>query len=152
MPDPVKLLYDQHKRLRTRPSVDEISRALYAVTAVYSRAFIIVDALDECQVFNGCRAKFMSEIFKLQVKTGANLFATSRFIPDIEKDFEGCPLLEIRASDKDVRRYLDGHMSRLPAFVGRNPDLQEEIKIDIVKAVDGMYVPSYTLTKHADFR
>jgi len=49
--------------------------------------------------------------------------------------------LKIHASVEDVKRYLDGHMSRLPSFVSRNPDLQEELKAEIIKAVDGMYVP-----------
>jgi hypothetical protein len=51
-------------------------------------------------------------------------------------------LLEIRASEEDVRRYLDGHMSQLPAFVVQRSDLQEEIKTGIVTAVRGMYVYS----------
>ncbi len=63
---------------------------------------------------------------------------TSRFIPEIVKNFEGSISLEIRASDEDVRRYLEGHMSRLPSFVLRGLDLQEEIKTEIIKAVDGM--------------
>jgi hypothetical protein len=49
-------------------------------------------------------------------------------------------MLEIRASEEDVRRYLEGYMSRLPGFVVRSPELQEEIKANIVKAIDGMYV------------
>jgi hypothetical protein len=32
-------------------------------------------------------------------------------------------------------------MSRLPSFVSRSSDLKEEIKAEIIKAVDGMYVP-----------
>jgi hypothetical protein len=51
-------------------------------------------------------------------------------------------LLEIRANNEDVQRYLDGHMSRLPSFVSRSSDLKEEIKSEIIKAVDGMYVSS----------
>jgi hypothetical protein len=39
-----------------------------------------------------------------------------------------------------VRSYIDGHMSHLPSFVGRNLGLQEEIKTEIVQVVDGMYV------------
>jgi hypothetical protein len=46
--------------------------------------------------------------------------------------------LEICASDHDVRVYLDRHMSNLLSFVLRSPELQERIKNDIVKAVDGM--------------
>jgi hypothetical protein len=59
------------------------------------------------------------------------------------KGFEGSVLIEIRASGEDVQRYLDGHMSQLPPFILRNPDFQEEIQIEIIKAVNGMYVPSY---------
>jgi Cdc6-like AAA superfamily ATPase len=139
LPDSVKVLHDQHRNKRTRPSIDELSRALQSVAAMYSRVFIIVDALDECQASDGCRARFLSEIFTLQAKTRANLFATSRHISNIEKEFKGNTLLEIRASEEDVRRYLDGHVLRLPGFVTRSPELQEEIKAAIVKAVDGMY-------------
>jgi Cdc6-like AAA superfamily ATPase len=140
LPEDVKSLYDKHKDKHTRPSFDESLKALQSVTTMYSRAFIIVDALDECQAINGCRSRFLSEIFNLQAKSRANIFATSRFIPEITERFEGSMSLEIRASEHDVRRYVDGHMSHLPSFVGRSPDLQGEIKAKIVKAVDGMYV------------
>ena len=106
--------------------------------ASYSITFIVIDALDECGISDGGYRKLLSEVFNLQAKTGANLFATSRFIPDITEEFRGRPSLEIRASEGDVRRYLDGHMSQLRPFVSRKPDLQEEIKTAIVKAVDGM--------------
>ena len=137
----VKDLYDQHKGKRTRPSFNEISRTVQSVAAMYSRVFIIIDALDECQVSEGCRTRFLSEMFNLQAKCGTNLFATSRLIPEITEKFEESASLEIRASDKDVRAYLDGHMSKLPAFVLRSSQLQEGIKNEIIKAVDGMYVP-----------
>lgn len=139
LPNNVKTLYGHHQQKRTRPLFDELSRALQSVAAMYSRVFIIVDALDECQASDSCRARFLSEIFTLQAKTRANLFTTSRYISNIEKEFEGSTLLEIRASEEDVRRYLDSHMLRLPGFVTRSPELQEEIKAAIVKAVDGMY-------------
>lgn len=54
--------------------------------------------------------------------------------------FKGSVSIEIRASSDDVRRYLDNHLSQLPGFVSDNLELQEEIKTEIVKAVDGMYV------------
>lgn len=152
IPENIKSLYDLHKDKRTRPSFEEILKALHSVIASYSRAFIIIDALDECQVSNGCRKRLLSEIFSLQDKTGASFFATSRFIPEIMKEFEGSISLEIRASGEDVQRYLDGHMSRLPSFVLRNFGLQEDIKTEIIKAVDGMYVRSHAImqTKRAN--
>ena len=60
LPSTVKELYDRHKTKRTRPSLEEISRSLQAVTMLYSRVFLIVDALDECQVSNSCRKRFLS--------------------------------------------------------------------------------------------
>ena len=111
---------------------------------IFSRVFIVVDALDECQRSGGCRTRFLTEISALQTRR-ANIFVTSRFGAEIAERFRGSVSLEIRARPEDVRRYVDGHISHLPSFVGRNPNLQEEIKIEIVKAVDGMYDSQYRL-------
>ncbi|KAF2174830.1 hypothetical protein K469DRAFT_756574 [Zopfia rhizophila CBS 207.26] len=119
----VKNLYNLHKKKRTRPSLDEISKVLHSVIINYSKSFIIVDALDECQVSNRDRKKFLLEIFKLQTQTAANIFATSRFIPEVEREFEGRILVEIHATNDDVQRYLEGQMSQLPSFVSRNVGL-----------------------------
>lgn len=140
LPESVKSLYDRHKEKRTRPSFDEISKALRSVTAVYSKAFLIIDALDECQTTDGCRTRFLAEMFDLKAKCGANFFATSRFIPEITEKFNGIKPLEMRASPEDVRRYVHGHISHLPSFIGRKPELKEEVVAKIVTAVDGMYV------------
>jgi hypothetical protein len=142
LPGSVKALYDQHRDRRTRPSFDEISRALQSVAAMCSQVFIVVDALDECQASDGCRAKFLTEIFSLQAKCGAHLFATSRFILEITELFKSSTSLEIRATKDDVERYMEGHMQQLPSFVQRNQQLQEEIKTGISEAVDGMHVTS----------
>ena len=139
LPQSVVSLYESHEK-KSRPSIDEISKALQAVVALHSRVFIIMDALDECQTSGGCRTKFLKEIFAIQATGGANIFATSRFLPEVTEMFVGSISLEIRASADDVRRYLSGHISQLPSFVQRSPDLQEEIKTEIIKAVDGMYV------------
>jgi hypothetical protein len=144
----VKDLYNWHKDKRTRPSFDDISRALQSVASMYSRVFIVVDALDECQVSDDCRSRLLSDVFNLQTKAGANVFATSRFIPEITEKFEGSTTLKIRARDEDIRSYLDGHMKTLPSFVREDPDLQGEIKTKIVDAVEGMYVHSHAFRAH----
>ncbi|KAI9774450.1 MAG: hypothetical protein M1839_001733 [Geoglossum umbratile] len=140
LPDTVKDLYDRHKAKRTRPLFDELSKALHTVVAMHSRVFIIVDALDECQLSDGSLTRFLTELLSLQDKCGANLFATSRPIPEIMGKFERSMSLEIRANKVDVERYLDGHMFKLPRFVARSCELQEKIKSEIAKAVDGMFL------------
>ncbi|TGO37978.1 hypothetical protein BHYA_0084g00080 [Botrytis hyacinthi] len=140
MPGAVKDMFDLHSPRQNRPSTKEISSALKSVIDSYSKVFIVVDALDECQMADGCRMEFLSEVFHLHETCQLNLFATSRHIPDIEKRFDSSMRLEIRASDEDVETYLDGHISQLPGYVRQSTDLQNEIKIGIIKAVDGMFL------------
>ena len=54
--------------------------------------------------------------------------------------FHGNISFEIRASNKDIGRYLEAHMRHLTAFDDWNQQLQDEIKVEISDAVDGMYV------------
>ena len=143
LPGSVKDLYDRYKTKRTRPSQKEISETIHIVTKSYSRVFVIVDALDECQVSHGCRMTFLSELFSLQAKYGAKLFATSRFILEISENFKGSIQLEIRARKEDVQTYLDHHISPQRAFLRKNLALQNEIKAKIIEAVKGMYVFSF---------
>jgi hypothetical protein len=140
MPEVVNSLYGRHISTRTQPTLDELSQALEVVAALYPRVFIVVDALDECLITGSHRSDFISRMFAVQERSGANLFMTSRHIPEIKEIFQGSTLLEIRALESDVRRYVDGNISNLPSFVRRSPELQEEIKTSIVEAVDGMYV------------
>jgi Cdc6-like AAA superfamily ATPase len=136
LPRSVKQLYDRHYAKRTRPSLDDIAQTLQSVTAMYSRGFIIVDALDECQVYNSCRATFLSNLFHLQTKCGVNIFATSRSIPEITKKFNGSTILEIVAHDEDVRSYLDSQISQSESKFLQT--YRESIKTKITKVANGM--------------
>ncbi|KAK5991494.1 Serine/threonine-protein phosphatase 6 regulatory ankyrin repeat subunit B [Cladobotryum mycophilum] len=140
VPDSARELYDNHIDNRTRPSFEEVLVSLQSVAALYSRVFIVIDALDEYQTYDGCRGRFLSGIFRIQDKCGASLLATSRAIPEITREFEGSISLEILASEDDVRQYLDGHMFKLPSFIQRSIELQEEIKTRIVQSVRGMFL------------
>ncbi|KAL9607516.1 MAG: hypothetical protein Q9167_007571 [Letrouitia subvulpina] len=120
IPQSVKTLYEQHEIIKI---------------------FIVIDALDECRLAAGDRQQFLLELFKLQVGNKGSLFATSRFIPEVTKHFaDNSVSIEICATNQDVERYLDGHMSQLPSFVKSSPDSQNEIKTKIVKAVSGMFL------------
>jgi predicted ATPase len=140
LPGSVEDLYDKHKTKRTRPLLDEILRVLQSVAKMYSKVFIIVDALDECQVSDDNRARFLSELFSLQTRHEVNIFATSRPIPQIIDQFNGSVQLEIRAHDEDVRKYLDSRISQSESKLLKT--YCEKIKTEITKAVGGMNVPS----------
>ncbi|KAL7908150.1 hypothetical protein GGI35DRAFT_486294 [Trichoderma velutinum] len=134
----VKDLYDQHKGKGTRPSSDKISKVLQSVIRVYySKVFIVIDALDECQTSDNCRTEFIKGLFDFQ-KCGTSIFATSRSIPDVTDKFDGSTWLEIRASDDDIRRYVDGQISQGESETLRG--MQVEASTGIMRAADGMFL------------
>jgi Cdc6-like AAA superfamily ATPase len=141
LPESLVNLYNSHRTKRTRPSLQDISRELLSATNEFSKTYIIIDALDECDTSDGNQQKFLSELLDLQGRAQVSLFATSRPIPEIEEKFKekSCESLEIRASQNDVEKYISSHMQNLPSFVMNKPDLQREIQSAIVNAVNGMY-------------
>ncbi|KAJ6790264.1 hypothetical protein PWT90_06580 [Aphanocladium album] len=140
MPETVKTLYDSHKSNSTRPSIEELSSALQSVVSLFSKVFIVVDALDECPGAREHRPRFLDELSKLQTKTQSNYFATSRYIPEVEAELESTMHLDIRATKDDVRNYLDHHMMPQRVVLRENKQLQEDIKREIVEIVDGMFL------------
>ncbi|GAB1198163.1 hypothetical protein APSETT444_007471 [Aspergillus pseudonomiae] len=140
IPNAVRVLYDECKRRESRPTHEGILSTLYSVASSYSRIFIIIDALDECQVSNEDRERFLQIVFGIQERAKANILVTSRFVHEIETRFEGSIRLEIRASNTDVRRYLEQRLQSFPSFVLHNPALQREIKTKLARAVDGMFL------------
>ncbi|KAL7931911.1 ankyrin repeat-containing domain protein [Trichoderma chlorosporum] len=140
MPDIVKDLHKKSTERKARPSFTEISATLSLLVATYSRVYLVIDALDECQARNRGWASLLKEVFSLQSNHSVNFVATSRLITEILNEFEGYPSLEIRANDMDLRSYLDGYIPKLPSCVRKSPALQQEVKESITAAVDGMFL------------
>ncbi|KAK0703024.1 hypothetical protein B0T26DRAFT_744167 [Lasiosphaeria miniovina] len=109
LPETVKALYDKHKRKQTRPSIDELSQALQSASG-------------------GCRSRVLTDMFNLNIKYGANVFATSRPVPEITAKFDQGVSLEIRASKQDIEAYIEGNMPRLEAFDDWNEQLRYDIR------------------------
>ncbi|KAI1177031.1 hypothetical protein F4777DRAFT_222673 [Nemania sp. FL0916] len=139
----ISLPYDRHKKNRTRPSLDELRGMLHSVASGFARIFVVVDALDECQIGDDdCRSRFISELLDLCSVAGVNILATSRPIPEITAKFDraGAAVKEICASDDDIVKYLDEKLSTFPSFVSCDPLLQVTIKETIVERVKGMFL------------
>ncbi|VUC35512.1 unnamed protein product [Clonostachys rosea] len=136
-------LYQTHRKLRTRPSVQELSTLIQVTLAAFSRAFFVVDALDECRNSDASRDRFLNVIFGLQASTGVNIFLTSRIIPDIEKDLSEnrrVSKLEIAAEEDDIQKYIRGRISEMPQFIISNPTLRDEVIMGISSSVKGMFL------------
>ncbi|EPS42608.1 hypothetical protein H072_3408 [Dactylellina haptotyla CBS 200.50] len=140
LPKEVKLLFDKHDRDGTRPSTEFIVGALRSVAALYSRVFIIIDAIDECQTTDRCQQKLLNTLFELNASCGVSILTTSRDIKEINDQFKanGCTTKAIFAHEDDVHTYLDGQIeeSGRPLLI-RN---REYIKYEITQTVQGMFL------------
>ncbi|CAI6095091.1 unnamed protein product [Clonostachys chloroleuca] len=139
-PESLLRLYKKHVKQKAQPSLAEILNSLHAVSAEYSRVFVVIDAVDEYQISSGQQRQFIEKIIEYQKKCNINLFVTSRFIPEIARFFEGGTSLEIRATQSDIQTYLENQMWQLPAFVQKDSELQKDIITEVSGAVQGMFL------------
>ena len=148
---PVIHIYDHHSKQGSRPSLDEILRVLQFVCSNYITVYIVVDALDECADRDGARGRLIDKLRGLQAKTDVRLLFTSRFIPEITQKFQSDPMLEVCASEEDVRRFIAGQMPRLPNCIQRDEELKQAAQNKIVEAIDGMLVfpTCFAYVKHS---
>lgn len=153
IPQNVKILYDCHRIKGTRPSLEEIVRELDSVIQLYSRVFIVIDALDEYYASSTeGQEELLNKVFylqdkykNLQGKYKLNVFATSRLVPEVMRRFEGCASKEIRAQDDDIESYINARIPQLLlSQISKHPSVQDSIRRDIIKAAGGMYIPYST--------
>jgi hypothetical protein len=138
LPLNVRILYHEHKRKGSRPSFEKILSVLQSIMRFsYKRVFIVADALDECRESNNCQMRFIEGLFFLQ-QCGASVLATSRHITEIMNRFDKSTWLEIRASQDDIRTYIDSQISQRQSKTLL--EMQTEASIGIAVAADGMYV------------
>jgi hypothetical protein len=132
---PVTRLYGDHSKRQSRPLQDELFTALLIVCSSYAGVYIVVDALDECMDIG---IPIIEKLRDLQAKTNVRLLFTSRFIPEITQNFRSDPILEVRASEEDVKRFVAGQIPRLPNCIRRDDKLIRMVQTKISEAVDGM--------------
>ncbi|KAK2772638.1 hypothetical protein FQN53_004485 [Emmonsiellopsis sp. PD_33] len=141
LPDDIRDLYEKHKGSRASLTLDEVLDTFTAIARSYSKIFLVIDALDEQKYSDEGWTAMISAIFKLQSQFDFNFLATSRFIPEIELQFEGTIQKEIRANDNDILKYVDGRVCRLlRSRISKYPDLQSLVKREVLAATDGMFL------------
>jgi hypothetical protein len=117
----------------------ELLTELKLEIGVYSKVFIIVDALDECPEDEGRRANLLRALLSLPKMV--NLMVTSRPLATFETDLKGMTRLDILADDRDVRMYVEGRIPqerRLARHVRNDPTLHDILMETIVNSAKGM--------------
>ncbi|KIM92066.1 hypothetical protein PILCRDRAFT_111027 [Piloderma croceum F 1598] len=137
----VKSFHDIHKVNSARPTLNDFMDTLRSEIGMYSKVFVIVDALDECLQGDGTRAVLLAQLQSLP--STVNLMVTSRYPSSITRDGSATRCLEIRAHNDDVRRYVLGRIPReyrLATHINGHATLQAEIIDKIVENMGGMSV------------
>jgi hypothetical protein len=130
-------LYQQHREKGTTPSLDEAFDILRFAVAQHSKVYIIVDAIDE---YPEAQRRILLQYLAMMGST-VGVMITSR--PHITADVSlpNLGALEIRATEEDIRRYVDAQIEispRLSKHVQIRPELRKDIHSKITDTVDGM--------------
>jgi len=99
---------------------------------MYTKVYIIVDALDECPEVNGTRVKLLKALRSLG--RSVNLMVTSRDLSSIEQQFRGAQRLRIRADNGDIAKYIENQLDLHPHL----SNLQGTVTHKIVNKARGM--------------
>ncbi|CAG8003133.1 unnamed protein product [Penicillium salamii] len=121
-------------------TTSNLMSCLESMFSTFSTVFLVIDALDECDLPDNQRRKFLSDFRALQHDFNLRLFATSRDDQGIPTLFEGCVSLRVQASSEDIKSFLAERVRALPASVQKRPELQEEIITEISRSIDGMFL------------
>ncbi|KAJ7854940.1 ankyrin repeat-containing domain protein [Mycena olivaceomarginata] len=123
----------------THPSLEETHSVVQSAVSDCVCVFIVVDALDEYP--DSERDALLRCLWKLGPIV--RLMFTSRphiSIGHIIPQFE---TLDVRATEEDIRKYVDGRIEsshRLSGHINKSPSLRESIEERIVKRSDGMFL------------
>ncbi|KAL6696840.1 ankyrin repeat-containing domain protein [Trichoderma pleuroticola] len=135
----IQSFYERHKEEGSRPLIEELVHLLQVITSLFSRAYVVIDALDECDDNDYSRTRLLNSLFAAQ-KKGLNICATSRNVHAIQQRFEDAIKWQVIPSENDIFSFLDRRMAQLPDFVQSNIPLQKEIKESIESAIEGMFL------------
>ena len=140
----IKEFYEEFCGQQWHPRLNNLIDALRLEIQTYSKVFIILDALDECQ-----EDYQWGLITKLEsISSKVYLMVTSHLLDLIKQKFPGACRMDINAEDGDVRKYIESRIRHgqtnneilLGKMAQENPGLEDGIVEKIVANAGGMFV------------
>ncbi|KAE8448932.1 hypothetical protein EG329_008728 [Mollisiaceae sp. DMI_Dod_QoI] len=139
LPPSASELYEKFKKQRDCPQFQELQNTPLLVLRDFSRLFLVIDALDECDAKKH-RKPFLKVLKDLE-STSAKVFVTSRPHPDdIKKSLCSCPKIKVEASDEDIRKYLAHKIEQDGDTDLIDEKLKDEIVSSITNGARGMFL------------
>jgi len=144
----LKSLYSDCCKGKQRPNDESLMKILRLQIASFKSAWIVIDALDECQDV----MQLLSLIEEIQSwqTSQLHIILTSRWLKDIEDQLESLTDPEHRMKlssaslNKDISTYVHERLRSDPKLKKWRdyPDVQREIHSRLLEKADGMYVKS----------
>ncbi len=145
IPDCVESLYTKCSKGLSQPTHDSLRNMLHQLFDHFKKAFIVLDALDECTERHNLILA-LEDMVGLQLP-GLHLLSTSRKEPELEecmnaltKDADRVSIQGMPVAD-DISSYVLGRLRtdrRLKRW--RKPGLEQEIATALTSKAHGMYV------------
>ncbi|KAI0163380.1 ankyrin repeat-containing protein, partial [Pestalotiopsis sp. NC0098] len=139
MPDFIRKIHENHVKAGTRAMRGELFDALSHLIPRFKRAYIVLDALDECTTDNGCRKEVLSTILALRNSTGLSILVTSRPHEEIASFFSHRDSIPIRAQDNDVSVFLHSHLEAQDTDVFDGP-IRSLVASRVTCVAEGMFL------------
>ena len=139
--DELMALYQKHDGGRTPATTDELCAILSIEIRKFEQVFILVDALDEFRGDSGHRAPLIDQLRELLKECPSRLMITSRHNTRIEWSLPTAVHIEIRASNEDIRNYLESRLLGDSSMVFRvklDNALQKSIIDTLTSRAQGM--------------
>ncbi|SCO84167.1 related to ankyrin [Fusarium oxysporum] len=141
LPEGIMQLYDQYKPRRVEAPPERIFSELESVSGLFSKVFMVVDALDEWRATEHADLYSLpGELLHLQRKLAMNLLATSRPIPLIANQFNDYPSISITAQQQDIYAYVDNFRWPESSCIGKIAGLRGLVKKVMSQIVRGMFL------------
>ena len=140
MPRVLVNLYAHCGNGHQEPTLGDLQNTLQRILDGFSSSFIILDALDECTEREKLLNWIHTFILGKDINLGLHLMATSRPEQEIEDKFKSCLCLDLVEESKnhDLVAYLDYQLQNDSDLQKWNSDMQEQIKLTLMKQADGM--------------
>jgi hypothetical protein len=141
VPKEIQTLYERYRKKGTTPTRSEYFDILQSLSNECTKIYLVVDALDECINENGemIWKDLLTPLRKLV--TNLRLLCTLRHVDDIGQISPGSICIEIRASDADLRTYVQAQVNSnniLSKFCKQDSNLQNDILQVVVSKAEGM--------------
>lgn len=138
-PEEVCLLYEKYRGKKSNPTVAELLSLLANIVRTnFSKAYIVLDALDECTE----RHILLPTLTELMATSSVSLFMSSRGEHDIVKVFSrlGIHAVDIEEARvaADVEIFVSGQLGDIQLLRELSTELKTDIKNALVQGAKGM--------------